>query len=50
MRFFTLFAAVVSLSGALASNVIDLTPENFDTIVGQGKPALVELYVASPCH
>ncbi|KAK7685514.1 hypothetical protein QCA50_011379 [Cerrena zonata] len=40
----TLFAAVVSLTGALASNVIDLTPENFDTIIGQGKPALVEFF------
>jgi hypothetical protein len=34
------FIAVVS-----ASNVLDLTPENFDKVVGQGKPALVELYV-----
>lgn len=39
----SLFAAVVSLTGALASNVIDLTPENFDSVIGQGKPALVEL-------
>ena len=34
----TLFAALVS-----ASNVLDLTPDNFDSIIGQGKPALVEL-------
>jgi protein disulfide-isomerase A6 len=34
------FIAVVS-----ASNVLELTPDNFDQIVGQGKPALVELYV-----
>lgn len=34
----TLFAAVVS-----ASNVIDLTPDNFDEVIGKGKPALVEL-------
>lgn len=35
------FIAIVS-----ASNVLDLTPENFDKVVGQGKPALVELYVS----
>ncbi len=40
---FGLFAAVVSLGGTLASNVIDLTPDNFDSVIGQGKPALVEL-------
>ncbi len=45
MKFGTFFAAVLSVSGALASNVIDLTPDNFDEIVGKGKPALVELYV-----
>ncbi len=36
----TFFIAVVS-----ASNVLELTPDNFDKVVGQGKPALVELYV-----
>jgi len=30
---------------ASASNVVELTPDNFDNIIGQGKPALVELYV-----
>ena len=40
---FALFATLVSLGGAWASNVLDLTPSNFDEIVGQGKPALVEL-------
>ncbi|KAH9836151.1 protein disulfide isomerase [Rhodofomes roseus] len=45
MKFtFTLLAAVVSLGGALASNVIDLDPDNFDQFVGQGKPALVEFF------
>ncbi|PCH35051.1 disulfide isomerase [Wolfiporia cocos MD-104 SS10] len=39
-----LFAAVISLGGALASNVIELDPDNFDSIVGQGKPALVEFF------
>ena len=34
----TLFVAAVS-----ASNVIELNPDNFDSIIGQGKPALVEL-------
>lgn len=37
----TLFAAAV----ASASNVLELTPDNFDDVVGKGKPALVELYV-----
>lgn len=40
----TLAAGLVSFSTLVqASNVIDLTPANFDSIVGQGKPALVEL-------
>jgi protein disulfide-isomerase A6 len=34
------------LAGAYASNVLDLDPSNFDSIIGQGKPGLVELYVA----
>jgi hypothetical protein len=29
------------LSVVTASNVIDLTPANFDDIIGSGKPALV---------
>lgn len=39
----SLFATLVSLGSAWASNVIDLTPDNFDEIVGKDKPALVEL-------
>ena len=35
------FSALVAT--ASASNVIDLTPDNFDSIIGKGKPALVEL-------
>ncbi|PAV16068.1 disulfide isomerase [Pyrrhoderma noxium] len=35
----TLFVAAVS-----ASNVIELNPDNFDSIIGQGKPALVEFF------
>lgn len=41
-------AAVNILSLSLvvfASNVVELTPANFDAVVGQGKPALVELCV-----
>jgi len=45
MKFsFTLFAAVVSLGGALASNVLELDPDNFDELIGKGKPALVEFF------
>ncbi|THH17252.1 hypothetical protein EUX98_g9166 [Antrodiella citrinella] len=45
MKFsFTLLATVMSLGGAWASNVIDLTPDNFHDIVGKGKPALVEFF------
>jgi hypothetical protein len=29
------------LKGVTASNVIELTPSNFDDVVGSGKPALV---------
>ena len=47
MRFTTVFAAALSFGAAFASNVLELTPDNFDEIVGQGKPALVELYATS---
>jgi protein disulfide-isomerase A6 len=41
---FSLFAVATALfGGALASNVVDLDPDNFDTLIGKGKPALVEL-------
>ena len=42
---FTLFTALAALGGVWASNVIDLTADNFDEVVGKGKPALVELSV-----
>jgi len=43
MRFsFTLFLSALA-AGASASNVLDLGPDNFDTVIGKGKPALVEL-------
>ena len=35
------------LAGAIASNVLDLDPSNFDGVIGQGKPGLVELYAFS---
>lgn len=43
MRFALALAAL--FTAVSASNVIDLTPENFDSVVGQGKPGLVELCV-----
>ena len=45
MKFTTFFAAALSIGSVLASNVLELTPDNFDEFIGQGKPALVELYV-----
>ncbi|TFK40373.1 thioredoxin-like protein [Crucibulum laeve] len=39
----SLFAAAL-VAGVSASNVIDLTPANFDDVVGKGKPALVEFF------
>jgi hypothetical protein len=46
MRFsFSLFAALATLGGALASNVLELTPDNWDTHIGKGSPAMVELCV-----
>ncbi|KAI0947637.1 hypothetical protein AcW1_009346 [Taiwanofungus camphoratus] len=45
MKFtFSLFAAALALGGAWASNVVELDPDNFDNVVGQGKPALVEFF------
>ena len=43
MYTFSLVACILSVFNGLvtASNVIDLTPANFDEIVGSGKPALV---------
>jgi len=38
----SLFLSVL-VAGASASNVLDLGPDNFDSVVGKGKPALVEL-------
>jgi len=42
---FQLLAAALTVVGAVASNVIDLTPSNFDEVVlKSGKPALVEFF------
>jgi protein disulfide-isomerase A6 len=47
MKFsFSIFSLSL-LAGALASNVVDLDPSNFDIVIGQGKPALVELWAVS---
>jgi protein disulfide-isomerase A6 len=39
---FSLLAAAL-LAGAHASNVLDLVPDNFDSVIGKGTPGLVEL-------
>jgi protein disulfide-isomerase A6 len=47
MFFLSLFsAALVATATATASNVVELTPSNFDEVVGKGKPALVELFAS----
>jgi protein disulfide-isomerase A6 len=43
MRLSSSLFAVAFLAGAQASNVLDLVPDNFDSVIGKGKPALVEL-------
>ncbi|EIW84274.1 protein disulfide isomerase [Coniophora puteana RWD-64-598 SS2] len=40
---FSLFLAGL-FAGASASNVLDLVPDNFDGVIGQGKPGLVEFF------
>jgi len=48
IQLLSLLACVSSvLNLVAASNVIDLTPANFDEIVGSGKPALVYSIVES---
>lgn len=46
MKFSLSILSLSLLAGALASNVLDLDTTNFDSVIGQGKPALVELYAA----
>ena len=44
MRFFQIIAtALVAATSVYGSNVIDLTPDNFDEVVGSGKFAMVEV-------
>ena len=44
--YLSITSAVLSLSLLVrASNVVELNPANFDSVVGRGKPALVELCV-----
>jgi len=45
MKFSLSIFSLSLLAGALASNVLDLDPSNFDSVIGQGKPGLVELCV-----
>lgn len=47
MKFSLSILSLSLLAGAYASNVLDLNPTNFDSVIGQGKPGLVELYAAS---
>lgn len=35
---------------ALASELLDLTPDNFDNTVTGGKPVLVEFFAVRPAH
>jgi len=44
MKFLSSLFSLSLLAGALASNVLDLDPSNFDSVVGQGKPGLVEFF------
>ncbi|KIM39834.1 hypothetical protein M413DRAFT_29010 [Hebeloma cylindrosporum] len=44
MRFSIPFFLSALAAGASASNVLDLGPDNFDSIIGKGKPALVEFF------
>ncbi|KAJ9102043.1 hypothetical protein QFC19_004971 [Naganishia cerealis] len=40
------FFAIAFVACVRASNVVTLTTDNFDQIIGQGKPALVEFYAS----
>ena len=42
---FAIFLAFTTLAGVWATGVVELTSSNFNTYVGNGKPAFVELYV-----
>jgi protein disulfide-isomerase A6 len=44
MKFLSSIFSLSLLAGALASNVLELEPSNFDSVIGQGKPGLVEFF------
>ncbi|TFY67764.1 hypothetical protein EVG20_g3826 [Dentipellis fragilis] len=44
MFFRSAFLSLVVLGGAFASNVVELTPDNFDEVIGKGTPGLVEFF------
>jgi len=44
MKFSLSILLLSLLAGSLASNVLDLDPSNFDSVIGQGKPGLVEFF------
>ncbi|KAF8135066.1 thioredoxin-like protein [Boletus edulis] len=44
MRFLLSLLFAGSLAAVSASNVLELGPDNFDAVIGKGKPALVEFY------
>ena len=50
MRFSLGVSLLATATLALASNVLELTPDNWSENIGQGKPALVELYVTRLCE
>ncbi|KZV64435.1 protein disulfide isomerase [Peniophora sp. CONT] len=43
MKFAVSFWSLL-IAGAAASNVLDLVPDNWDEVIGQGKPGLVEFF------
>jgi len=43
MRFTRTLFPFALLTGAFASNVLDLVPDTFDDVIGKGRPGLVEL-------
>ncbi|KAG6373480.1 thioredoxin-domain-containing protein [Boletus reticuloceps] len=52
MRFLLSLLFAGSLAAVSASNVLELGPDNFDAVIGKGKPALVEFMQLFPlsCH
>jgi protein disulfide-isomerase A6 len=48
MRCFAVFFSFILAAVAAASNVVDLTPQNWDDVVlRSGKPTVVEFFVVS---